>query len=117
MTFDIDANGIVNVSAIDKATNKEQKITITAEGGLNEADIERMVKDAEENAAADAERKRVVEVRNQGDSLVWQTEKLLSELGDKVPAAEKTEIESALGSLSRLLSLKIRRLSRKPSRM
>ena len=103
VTFDIDANGIVNVSAVDKATNKEQKITITASSGLSDSDIDQMVKDAEQNAAADAEKKRSVEIRNQGDSLIWQTEKLLTELGDKVPAEEKSDIEGAVQELKTAL--------------
>jgi molecular chaperone DnaK len=103
VTFDIDANGIVNVSAVDKATNKEQKITITASSGLSDGDIDQMVKDAEKNAAADAEKKRTVEIRNQGDSLVWQTEKLLTELGDKVSDEEKSDIEGAIRELKSAL--------------
>jgi molecular chaperone DnaK len=97
--FDIDANGIVNVSAIDKATGKEQKITITASSGLSDSEIDAMVRDAEENAAADAERKKLIELKNQGDSLVYNTEKMLGELGDKVEASEKSEIEAAVASL------------------
>ena len=101
--FDIDANGIVNVSAIDKATGKEQKITITASSSLSDSEIDEMVRDAEENAAADAERKRAVELKNQGDSLVYNTEKMLNELGDKVDGSEKAEIEAAVASLKTAL--------------
>ena len=86
VTFDIDANGIVNVPAKDKATNKEQSIRIQANGGLSDADIEQMVKDAEANAAEDKKRKELVEAKNQADALVHSTEKALAELGDKVAA-------------------------------
>jgi molecular chaperone DnaK len=93
VTFDIDANGIVSVSAKDKATNKEQQIRIQASGGLSDADIEKMVRDAEANAEADKKRKELVELRNQAESLVHSTEKNLKEYGDKIGSAEKTEIE------------------------
>ena len=99
VTFDIDANGIVNVSAVDKATSKEQKITITASGGLSDGDIDEMMREAEAHASADEEKKKAVETRNQGDSLCFQTEKLLSELGDKIDDAEKSEIEEAIKTL------------------
>jgi molecular chaperone DnaK len=98
VTFDIDANGIVSVSAKDKATGKEQQIRIQAKSGLTEADIERMVKEAEANAAADRKRREAVEARNQLDALVHSTEKTLKENQDKVPAAEKAEVESALSA-------------------
>ncbi|MBE6444662.1 MAG: molecular chaperone DnaK [Alphaproteobacteria bacterium] len=103
VTFDIDANGIVNVSAKDKATNKEQVIRIQASGGLSDADIEKMVKDAEANADADKKKKELVEAKNQGESLVHSTEKTLKEYGDKVSAAEKTQIEDAVKSLKTAL--------------
>ncbi len=93
VTFDIDANGIVSVSAKDKATNKEQQIRIQASGGLSDADIEKMVRDAEANAEADKKRKELVELRNQAESLVHSTEKNLKEYGDKIGSSEKTEIE------------------------
>ena len=99
VTFDIDANGIVNVSAKDKATNKEQSIRIQANGGLSDADIEKMVKDAEANAAEDKKRKELVEARNQADALLHQTEKSLTEFGDKVGEGEKSAIESAVADL------------------
>ncbi len=99
VTFDIDANGIVNVSAKDKATGKEQQIRIQASGGLSDADIEQMVKDAEQNASEDKKRREMVEAKNQADSLIHTTEKTLSEHGDKIDAAEKTKIETALGEL------------------
>ncbi|MEQ8557173.1 MAG: molecular chaperone DnaK [Henriciella sp.] len=95
VTFDIDANGIVNVSAKDKATNKEQKITIQASGGLSEDEINNMMKDAEANADADKERRELVEAKNGAEALVHQTEKQLSEHGDKVAAEVKSEIEKA----------------------
>ena len=104
VTFDIDANGIVNVSAKDKATNKEQQIRIQASGGLSDADIEKMVQDAEANAEADKERRESVEIRNQGESLVHATEKSLEELGDKLSADEKQEAESAIADLKDVLA-------------
>jgi molecular chaperone DnaK len=99
VTFDIDANGIVNVTAKDKATNKEQQIRIQASGGLSDADIEKMVKDAEANAESDKKRRALVEAKNQGESLVHSTEKSLSELGDKAPAADKAATEAAIVEL------------------
>lgn len=96
VTFDIDANGIVSVSAKDKATGKEQQIRIQAKSGLSDADIERMVKDAEANAEADKKRRESVEARNQLEALVHQTERTLKENGDKVPAPEKSDVEAAL---------------------
>ena len=99
VTFDIDANGIVNVGARDKATGKEQAIRIQASGGLSDADIEQMVKDAEMHAAEDKARKEAVEVRNQADGLIYTTEKNLSEHGDQVPAEDKAGIEDAVAAL------------------
>ncbi|WP_142849282.1 molecular chaperone DnaK [Telmatospirillum sp. J64-1] len=99
VTFDIDANGIVNVSAKDKATGKEQQIRIQASGGLSDADIEKMVKDAEAHAAEDKKRKEVVEARNHADALIHSTEKNLQEYGDKVPASDKSAIEAAITDL------------------
>ncbi|MBN16123.1 molecular chaperone DnaK [Pelagibacterium nitratireducens] len=96
VTFDIDANGIVNVSAKDKGTGKEQQIRIQASGGLSDADIEQMVKDAETNAEADKKRREVVEAKNQAESLVHSTESSLKEHGDKVSPEIKTEIETAI---------------------
>ena len=96
VTFDIDANGIVNVSAKDKATNKEQQIRIQASGGLSEADIQQMVKDAEAHAEEDKARRAAIEARNHADSALHSTEKNLKEHGDKIPAADKAEIESKL---------------------
>ncbi|WP_343503328.1 molecular chaperone DnaK [Alloyangia pacifica] len=99
VTFDIDANGIVSVSAKDKGTGKEQKITIQASGGLTDADIERMVKDAEENAEADGKRKELVEARNQAESLIHSTEKSIEEHGDKVDPSTIEAIELAIAAL------------------
>ena len=99
VTFDIDANGIVNVSAKDKATNKEQAIRIQASGGLSDADIEKMVKDAEANAQADKQKKELVEAKNQAEGLVHATEKTLKEHGDKISAADKTKIEDEIKAL------------------
>jgi len=96
VTFDIDANGIVNVSARDTATGKQQNITITASSGLTKEEIDRMMKEAEAHAAEDAERKQEIEVRNQADSLVYTTERTLQEHGDKVPESERKPIEEAL---------------------
>src|SRR4051812_15249409 len=98
VTFDIDANGIVSVSAKDKATGKEQQIRIQASGGLSEADIQRMVKEAEANAEADKKRREHVETRNQADGLIHQVEKNLKEHGDKIPAQEKGEAEAAIAA-------------------
>ena len=103
VTFDIDANGIVNVGAKDKATGKEQAIRIQASGGLSDADIEQMVKDAEMHAADDKARKEAVETRNQADSLIYTTEKNLAEHGDKVPAEDKAGIEEAVAALKTAL--------------
>ncbi|GCE84071.1 molecular chaperone DnaK [Komagataeibacter diospyri] len=103
VTFDIDANGIVSVSAKDKATGKEQQIKIQASGGLSESDIEKMVKDAEANAAADKVKKEQVEARNQAEGLTHQVEKSLSEAGDKVPAADRTEAEAAIAEVRKAL--------------
>jgi molecular chaperone DnaK len=103
VTFDIDANGIVNVSAKDKGTGKEQQIRIQASGGLSEADIEKMVKDAEAHATEDKKRRELVESRNQADALVHSTEKSLSEYGSKVGDADRTAIENALSDLKEAL--------------
>ncbi len=101
--FDIDANGIVSVTAKDKATGKEQQIRIQASGGLSDADIQKMVKEAEANAAEDKKRREAVDARNQADSLVHQTEKTLKDLGDKVSASDKTAVESALADLKAVM--------------
>ena len=103
VTFDIDANGIVNVSARDKATSKEQSIRIQANGGLSDSDIEAMVREAEANRAEDEKRKAVVEARNQAEALIHSTEKALGEHGDKVGEAEKSAITSAIEDLKSVL--------------
>jgi molecular chaperone DnaK len=99
VTFDIDANGIVNVSAKDKATNKEQQVRIQASGGLSDADIQKMVKDAEANAEIDKKRKETIEAKNHAEGLLHATEKNLKEYGDKVSASEKEAVEKALADL------------------
>ncbi|MEL6267009.1 MAG: Hsp70 family protein, partial [Pseudomonadota bacterium] len=99
VTFDIDANGIVNVSAKDKGTGREQKITIQASGGLSDDDIDRMVKEAEENAEADKQRRSLVEAKNQAESLVHSTEKALGEHGDKIDDEAKGAIETAIADV------------------
>ena len=99
VTFDIDANGIVNVSAKDKGTGKEQQIRIQASGGLSDTEIEKMVKDAEAHAEEDKKRRELVEARNQAEALVHSTEKALAEHGDKVDAETKSSIETALADL------------------
>ena len=95
VTFDIDANGIVNVSAADKATGKEQSIRIQASGGLSDADIDRMVKEAESHAEEDKKRRELVEVRNQAEALIHSTEKMLADFGDKVSDEDKSAVEAA----------------------
>ncbi len=96
VTFDIDANGILHVSAQDKATGKEQKIRIEASSGLEENEIEQMIKDAESHAAGDRERREKVEIRNQADSLVYQTEKSLADLGDKISPDQRARVDAAV---------------------
>lgn len=103
VTFDIDANGIVNVSAKDKATNKEQAIRIQASGGLSDADIDKMVKDAEANAEADKKKKEIVEAKNQAESLVHATEKTLKENADKISESDKNAIETEIKALKTAL--------------
>ena len=103
VTFDIDANGIVNVSARDKATNKEQQIRIQASGGLSDKEIEKMVKEAEANAAEDKKRKELVEAKNHAESLVHSTGKSLAEYGDKVSAADKSTIEAAIADVKSVM--------------
>jgi molecular chaperone DnaK len=103
VTFDIDANGIVNVSARDKATGKEQQIRIQASGGLSEGDIERMVKDAEAHAEEDKKRKAQVEAKNQAEALVHTTERALAEHGAKVGETERRAIENAMADLKEAL--------------
>ena len=103
VTFDIDANGIVNVSAKDLGTGKEQHITITSSTNMSKEDVEKAVREAEQYATEDAKRKEEIDTRNQGDQMVYQTERTLEELGDKVDAAEKAEVESKLNELKETL--------------
>ena len=115
VTFDIDANGIINVTARDKATSHEQKVTITASTNLNKGEIERMVQQAREHEAEDRKRRELVETRNTADTLAYQTEKTLSELGEKVPANERQNIQSKVTELREALKgediTQIKRLS------
>ena len=99
VTFDIDANGILNVSAKDRATGREQKITITASSGLSKDEIDRMVRDAEMHAQEDRQRKEEIELRNRADSLAYQSERSLRDLGEKVPASSRAEAESQINAL------------------
>ncbi|MDE0683622.1 MAG: Hsp70 family protein, partial [Candidatus Poribacteria bacterium] len=103
VTFDIDANGILNVSAKDTATGKEQKITITASSGLSEAEIEQMMKDAEAHAEEDKQKREEVETRNRADSMVYETEKNLGEFGDKVDDAAKEKVNAAVARVKQAL--------------
>ncbi|EKD23078.1 MAG: hypothetical protein ACD_83C00068G0001, partial [uncultured bacterium] len=99
VTFDIDANGIVNVKAVDKATNKEQKITITASSGLSDEEIEKMQKDAETHAEEDKKKRELVEARNNADTLIYTSEKTLKDAGDKVAPDDKRAIEDLVLAL------------------
>lgn len=103
VTFDIDANGILNVAARDQATNKEQKITIAGSSGLNENEIQRMVKEAEENAETDRLRREAVQLRNDAESMIFQAEKTLSEYGDKVPSEIKAEVDTKVAAVKDIL--------------
>src|SRR6202034_2848859 len=104
VTFDIDANGILNVTAKDNATGKDQKITITSSSGLSKEEVERMAKDAEAHAAEDKEQKEKIEAKNQLDSMVYNVEKMLKDGGEKVDAADKTDVETALADAKTTLS-------------
>jgi len=104
VTFDIDANGIVHVSAKDKATGKEQQIRIQASGGLSDADIKRMVKEAEENAGEDKKKREVIEAKNRGEALVHTAEKTLKESGDKIPSSDRKAVEDAVADLKGVLN-------------
>ena len=103
VTFDIDANGILTVSSTDKGTGKSQSITISGSSGLSEAEINKMVQDAEQNKAADGVRKALVELKNQADALIVQTEKSVAEMGEKLASEEKTKIEAAIADLKEIL--------------
>ena len=104
VTFDIDANGIVNVSAKDLGTGQEQHITITSSTNMSKEDVEKAVREAEQYAAEDAKRKEEIDTRNQGDQMVYQTEKTLNEMGDKLDPADKSEMESKLAALKSALT-------------
>jgi molecular chaperone DnaK len=103
VTFDIDANGILNVTAKDKATNKEQKIQITSSSGLSKEEVERMAKEAEAHSAEDKAKREEIEARNQLDGMVYQVEKTLKEHGDKISAEDKGQVESALADAKKAL--------------
>ena len=104
VTFDIDANGILNVTAKDNATGKDQKITITSSSGLSKEEVERMAKEAEAHASEDKAAREEIEARNGLDSMVYNIEKMLKDSADKVPASEKTDVEAALTSAKAVLS-------------
>merc|ERR1712224_1018997 len=103
VTFDIDANGIVNVSAQDKATGKKHNITIQASGGLDDNEIDRMVKEAEDNAEADKEKREAIDTRNQAESMIHGAEKSLTDLGDKAEPNIKKEVEAAIADVKTAL--------------
>jgi molecular chaperone DnaK len=103
VSFDIDANGIVNVSAKDMGTGKEQSIKITASSGLSEDDIQRLVREAEAHAGEDKKKQEVIEARNHADSLIYGTEKSLTDLGDKADAAVKSDIEAKIAELRKIM--------------
>jgi molecular chaperone DnaK len=104
VTFDIDANGIVNVSAKDLGTGKEQKITITASSGLSKDEVERMMKDAESHADEDRKRREEIEARNRADQAVYGAEKMVQDMGDKLPAEDKAAVQSAIDALKSAIS-------------
>lgn len=99
VTFDIDANGIINVTAQDKATSRSQHITITASSGLSESEVEKMRRDAEQHADEDRRKKELIEARNTADSTIYTAEKLLKDMGDKIPAEMKTQVEDKVARL------------------
>jgi molecular chaperone DnaK len=103
VTFDIDANGILNVTAKDTATGKDQKITITSSSGLSKEEVERMAKEAEAHSAEDKAKREEIESRNQLDGMVYSIEKMLREQGDKISAADRSEVESALADAKKAL--------------
>ena len=103
MTFDIDANGILNVTAKDNATGKDQKITITSSSGLSKEEVERMAKEADAHSAEDKAKREEIEAKNQLDSLVYQMEKMLRESGDKISGAERGEVENAIADAKKAL--------------
>jgi molecular chaperone DnaK len=103
VTFDIDANGIVNVMATDKATGKEQKITITASSGLNKDEVDRMMREAESHAEEDKKRKEEIETRNQADQAAYAAERMVKDAGEKLPASDRQPIESAIEELRKAI--------------
>ena len=103
VTFDIDANGILNVTAKDQATSKEQKITITGSSGLSDTEVDRMVREAEEHAEEDRKRREAISLRNDDESMVFQAEKTLSEYGDKIPVEIKTELDEKVQAVKQIL--------------
>jgi molecular chaperone DnaK len=103
VTFDIDANGIVNVTATDKATGKEQKITITASSGLNKEEVDRMMREAESHAEEDRKRKEEIETRNQADQAAYAAERMVKDAGDKLSASDRQPIESAIEDLKKAI--------------
>jgi molecular chaperone DnaK len=103
VTFDIDANGIINVTAKDLGTGKDQKITITGSSSLDKDEVERLKKEAEKHAAADKDKKELVELRNELDTMVYQSEKQISDLGDKIPDDKKAPLEEAIGDAKKVL--------------
>jgi molecular chaperone DnaK len=104
VTFDIDANGIVSVSAKDLASGKEQKVTITASSGLTKAEIDRLVKDAESHAAEDQKRRELVEARNEADALAYTVERAMNEAGDRVPPVERSRVDEAVADVRRVMA-------------
>jgi molecular chaperone DnaK len=104
VTFDIDSNGIVHVHAKDKASGKEQKIQIQSSGGLSDDEVQRMVREAEENASKDSEKEELIQAKNEADSLIYQTEKAVRENGDKISDEIKTEVETEVASLKELIA-------------
>jgi molecular chaperone DnaK len=104
VTFDIDANGIVNVSAKDMGTGKEQKITITASSGLSKTEVERMMKDAESHAEEDRKRREEIETRNRADQAAYAAEKMVQDMGDKLDASDKAAVQSAIQSLKNAMN-------------
>jgi molecular chaperone DnaK len=103
VTFDIDANGILNVTAKDNATGKDQKITITSSSGLSKEEVERMAKDADQHAAEDKTQRETIDAKNQLDSMVYQIEKMLKEQGDKISGSERGEVENAVADAKKAL--------------
>jgi len=103
VTFDIDANGILNVTAKDNATGKDQKVTITSSSGLSKDEVERMAREAESHSAEDKQKREEIEARNQLDSMVYNVERMIKDAGDKISGAEKTEVESQLADAKKVL--------------